>query len=145
VVYGFIFIDNFNNNITDLKSIGDMNYNVDRLLRRSRVVGFYIMEKNAKEAEGIRIGILETIVRLETKYIPVLIKYTSEESSKTPIAIYYESQTGPLRGYYQHVNGYELMKNIILWSKNLYDVSTEELINKYGNGTNTIFNDYRYR
>jgi len=80
VVYGFIFIDNFNNNITDLKSIGDMNYNVDRLLRRSRVVGFYIMEKNAKEAEGIRIGILETIVRLETKYIPVLIKYTSEES-----------------------------------------------------------------
>jgi len=121
-----------------------MDYNVDRLLRRSRIIGYYIMEKNYDESESFRLGILETVVRLETKYIPVLIKYTEHERSKTPVTVYYDTQSDELIGHYEHVNGYELMKYLILWSKSLYDVSTEELIERYQNGT-TIFDDHIYR
>ncbi|ORY19336.1 hypothetical protein LY90DRAFT_677099 [Neocallimastix californiae] len=123
--------------------IGDMNYNVDRLLRRSRIIGFFLMENNEKKAEKIREGILETIVRLETKYIPVLVKYSLDEVSDVPVIIYYNTNEG-LKSSYAHYNGYELMKEIIVWSKSLYNTPSEELIRRAKNGS-SIFDDYRYR
>jgi len=143
-MYGFFFINNFNNNITDLKSIGDMNYNVDRLIRRVRVIAFFVMEENSSDAETIRTGILETIVRLETKYMPVLVKYTSEPTCSTPVLLYYNTQSnGSLDSTFVYFNGYELMSSIILWSKELFNnTSADQLILNEQSG-NKITNDYR--
>ncbi|OUM60063.1 hypothetical protein PIROE2DRAFT_14255 [Piromyces sp. E2] len=122
-----------------------MNYNVDRLIRRSRVIGFFILEENYKDTESIRTGILETVVRLKTKYIPVLVKYTSEPASNTPVVVYYKNNiNGTLTGTYVHYNGYELMSNFILWATQLYNTPTEQLILDEKNGK-SIFDDYRYR
>ncbi|ORX87598.1 hypothetical protein BCR32DRAFT_147198 [Anaeromyces robustus] len=145
VCYSFVFINNLNNNITDLKSIGDMNYNVDRLIRRSRIIGFFIMEENLNDAESIRLGILETIVRLEDKYLPVLKKYSSEEASTTPVLVYYnEMKNGTASNDYIHYNGYELMSEIILWAKELYNTPTEQLILNEKTGKK-IFDNRYYR
>ncbi|ORY19335.1 hypothetical protein LY90DRAFT_634880 [Neocallimastix californiae] len=143
IVYCFLFLRGFNQNIKDLKLIGDMSYNINNLLRHSRIIGFFLMENDVEEAENLRTTILDTVDILDTKYIPVLVKHSLDKVSNTPVTIYFDVD-GTLKSTYSHFNGYELMKNIIIWSKNLYSTQSEELINRAENGT-SIFNDYRYR
>jgi len=120
-----------------------MSYNINNLLRHSRIIGFFLMENDVEEAENLRTTILDTVDILDTKYIPVLVKHSLDKVSNTPVTIYFDVD-GTLKSTYSHFNGYELMKNIIIWSKNLYSTQSEELINRAENGT-SIFNDYRYR
>jgi len=92
---------------------------------------------NLKKADAI-----EFLDVLEEKYIPILKDYSHDKASEYPV-IYY-SDTNNTDSYFMHLNGYELIRNIVLWGRDLTNIQPEEWTRKLNNGED-ILSDYRIR
>jgi hypothetical protein len=88
------------------------------------------------------IGYLDNI---EDKYIPILKKYSLQPKSTYPVVVYnVDSINGKTRSQLAHFNGYELIRNIVVWGRDLTNTPPEEWLELVLQGVD-IIQDYRIR
>jgi len=114
-----------------------MSFTVHKLLYDIRLLSFVALTNDEETKNNKFNSITETLTSLEDDYIPILKRYSSVEESSHPVIVYNLDNS-----HLEHLNGYELMKNIIVWAKGL--VNAEEWNEKINNGEN-VFMDYRIR
>ncbi|OUM68445.1 hypothetical protein PIROE2DRAFT_58097 [Piromyces sp. E2] len=108
-----------------------MNYNVHNIISRARMLTssmalgqLNILQMNLPQIENY-------ISIIEEEYIPILKKYIFYPPSEHPIVIYEPNSEESTKSEYVNLNGYELIKNIIVWTKGLFKISPEEWIGRY--------------
>eukprot|EP00833_Pecoramyces_ruminatium_P005953 jgi/Orpsp1_1/1179985/evm.model.c7180000071685.1 len=141
MIYGFIHINNFNNSVGNIKILQDMNYNVHNLLSRTRMMIAVFVNSDEEILETrlpVLIGYMDNI---ENQYIPILKKYSLSPASTKPVVVY---STDSKRSEYVHYNGYELVKNIVVWGRGIFGLSAKEFLKKIEGGEDVI-NDYRVK
>jgi len=85
------------------------------------------------------------ITLIEDQYIPILKKYALKPASENPVVQYgFDSGKGVVESEYLNLNGYELVKNIIVWINDLFNIPTQEWIDRVNSGENILL-DYRFR
>jgi len=122
-----------------------MSYKVHKIMRNSRLLSFsailridYYIPFNADIIKN-------TLDYMEEKYIPLLQKYSLKPASSYPIIIYStDSNQGNTESELVHLNGYELMRKIIVWGRGISKYTTEELYNRLDEGENLLL-DFRFR
>jgi len=141
MIYGFIHINNFNNSIRDIEVLQDMNYNVHNLLSRTRMLTG-VLTQSGEDIINDRLPVLLSYIdNIENKYIPILKKYSLTPASEKPVVVY---NTDGQRSEYVHYNGYELVKNIVVWGRGIFNVPAKEFIARTERGEN-ILEDYRIK
>ncbi|OUM56570.1 hypothetical protein PIROE2DRAFT_18767 [Piromyces sp. E2] len=144
-IYGYIHIRNFDEKIKEIEVLEDMSYNVHKVLQHFRSYSFSILNNDFTSMSSFTVPITELVNTLEDKYIPILKKYSLHPPSEFPVIIHSPSSSQEhMNSYYAHWNGYELMKNIIVWSKGLINITPEEWTKKIQNGENVLL-EYRLR
>ncbi|ORX48390.1 hypothetical protein BCR36DRAFT_405014 [Piromyces finnis] len=144
IVYGFIHINSYNTSVNNIQVLSEMNYIVHNILSRTRMLTssmalgeMNVLQENLPVLEGY-------IDIIESQYIPILKKYAFNPPSDNPIILYDPNNGGDTKSEYVNLNGYELVKNIIVWSRELFSVSLEEWLNRVEKGENILL-DYRFR
>jgi len=144
-IFAFVHINNFNKEITDIEVLEDMNFTVHRLMRYARLLSFSIflridfyIDYNVELMKSV----LDTI---EDSYIPILKKYSLKPASEHPVIIYStNSESGTMNTELAHLNGYELMRKVVLWGKGIVDTKPEEWVKRMDEGENILL-DYKFR
>jgi len=144
-VYGFMHITNFNNEIKNIQIIEDINYNVHKIMRNARLMCFSAVLKIDFYIPFNANIIKERLDYMEENYIPILQKYSLKPASSYPVIIYStDSNIGKTESEFVHLNGYELMRKVILWGRGISKYTPEELYKRIDAGENLLL-DYKFR
>jgi len=122
-----------------------MNYNLLNMMVRFRMLSTSTAMGDISQVlinQPTLIGYLDNI---EDKYIPILKKYSLQPKSTYPVVVYnVDSINGKTRSQLAHFNGYELIRNIVVWGRDLTNTPPEEWLELVLQGVD-IIQDYRIR
>ncbi|ORX50292.1 hypothetical protein BCR36DRAFT_57982 [Piromyces finnis] len=143
--YGIIHISNFNKEIKNIQIIEDINFSVHRLMRFTRLYGFSLLLKSEDEYQNNIQQIESTLDVMEDSYLPILKRYSLKPPSNNPIIMYsVDNNSGKTESKYVHLNGYELMRKIIVWGRGIAQTSIDEWNQRIDSGENILL-DYKFR
>ncbi|OUM62568.1 hypothetical protein PIROE2DRAFT_61791 [Piromyces sp. E2] len=144
-IYSFIHIKNFNEGIKNIRILEDMNYNVHSLMVRIRMFSTSTAMGDISAVVANQQNLLDYLDNIEYKYIPILKKYSLHPKSDYPVIVYNtDSINGNTKSELVHYNGYELIRNIVVWGRDYVNTSPDEWLEKFQSGQDIIL-DYRIR
>lgn len=122
-----------------------MNYNVHSVISRARTFSSAMVLGQLSTLQENLPTLQKYITLIEDQYIPILKKYALKPASENPVVQYgFDSGKGVVESEYLNLNGYELVKNIIVWINDLFNIPTQEWIDRVNSGENILL-DYRFR
>jgi len=145
VLYGFIHISSYTESVKNIQILAELNYNVHSIVSRSRTFSSAMVLGQLSTLQENLPTLQKYITLIEDQYIPILKKYALKPASENPVVQYgFDSGKGIVESEYLNLNGYELIKNIIVWINDLFNIPTQEWIDRVNGGENILL-DYRFR
>ncbi|KAG4090232.1 hypothetical protein H8356DRAFT_954995 [Neocallimastix lanati (nom. inval.)] len=143
--FGFMNLNHVNSTIKYIEELEDINFNLHKFLRYSRELAIRAMTLDSDAIEKEENNMDSILDLLQEKYIPIIKKYSSQGSSDFPV-IYYDKDyfKGVIKSRFDHLNGFDLMKIVIVWGRELLNTPSEEWIRRVKDGENVLL-DYRIR
>jgi len=122
-----------------------MDFSVLRLMRYARLHNFSLLLRTELYYD-YNIQKMDYVLDIiEDNYLPILKKYSLKPASEHPVIVYStDSITGKTESELVHLNGYELMRKIVVWGRGIARTSVDEWLQKLENGENILL-DYRFR
>jgi len=112
---------------------------------RFRMLTTTIAMGDISQIDSVQPALVSYLDNMEDKYIPILKKYSLQPKSAYPVIVYNgNSINGRTRSQLVHFNGYELVRNIVVWGKDLIKTPPEEWLERVLQGQDIIL-DYRIR
>jgi len=123
-----------------------MKYCILNLLSRSRISSGVMVLGSVDVLQIILPFVEEYIKIIEEEYIPILKKYISVPSSSHGVVQFNPgaSTEGNVKSKFVNLNGYEFVRNLVVWGNSLFKTPTEEWIERAAAGENILL-DYRFR
>ncbi|OUM61736.1 hypothetical protein PIROE2DRAFT_12191 [Piromyces sp. E2] len=131
--------------IKNIQVLQDINFNVHKLMRLTRLHSFSLILKTELYYDYNIQRINSVLDIIEDTYIPILKKYSLKPASKYPVIVYStDSSSGKTESEYVHLNGYELMRKIIVWTRGITNTTVSEWLERIESGENILL-EYRFR